>query len=91
MSLILCFHLHCSFPDGVTQTLCSYLPKMSALELLRSVYYLSVLGFFPSDPLQQLMTEDTMNQIKTTGGCPQWWNSPQMLFTCTNAMCLPLL
>lgn len=67
-------HLPCSFLDGVTQTLCSYLPKMSAFELLRSVYYLSVLGCFPSAPLQQLMNEDTINQFKTTGECPQWWN-----------------
>lgn len=61
------FHLHCSFVDGVTQALCSYLPKISTFELLRSVYYLSVLGCFPSAPLQQLMNEDTMNQFKSTG------------------------
>lgn len=65
--IIFVFHLHCSFLDGVTQALCSYLPKIPAFELLRSVYYLSVLGCFPSAPLQQLMNEDTINQLKATG------------------------
>uniref|UniRef100_H3DAK9 FAST kinase domains 2 n=1 Tax=Tetraodon nigroviridis TaxID=99883 RepID=H3DAK9_TETNG len=51
-------HQRQPFLDGVTRTLCSYLPKISTFELLRSVYYLSVLGCFPPAPLQQLMNED---------------------------------
>uniref|UniRef100_A0A674MBJ4 FAST kinase domains 2 n=1 Tax=Takifugu rubripes TaxID=31033 RepID=A0A674MBJ4_TAKRU len=54
------------FLDGVTQALCSYLPMIPTFELLRSVYYLSVLGCFPSAPLQQLMNEDSINQLKAT-------------------------
>lgn len=65
--IIFVFHLHYRFLDGVTQALCSYLPTISAFELLRSVYYLSVLGCFPSAPLQQLMNEDSVNQLKATG------------------------
>lgn len=55
------------FLDSLSQALDSYLPKMSGFELLKTVYHLSVLGHFPSAPLQQLLQSSTLEQFKTTG------------------------
>lgn len=55
------------FLDSLSRALDSYLPKMSGFELLKAVYHLSVLGHFPSAPLQQLLQSSTLEQFKTTG------------------------
>lgn len=45
----------------------SYLPKMSSFELLRAVYYMCLLGHFPSAPLERLLQSSTLEQFNTAG------------------------
>nr|XP_046238198.1 FAST kinase domain-containing protein 2, mitochondrial isoform X2 [Scatophagus argus]XP_046238199.1 FAST kinase domain-containing protein 2, mitochondrial isoform X2 [Scatophagus argus] len=59
-------HQRQRFLDSLCQVLDSYLPKMSGIELLRSVYYLCLMGHFPSGPLQQLLESSTLEQFRTT-------------------------
>ncbi|KAG7502950.1 hypothetical protein JOB18_029132 [Solea senegalensis] len=54
------------FLDGLTQVLVPYLPKMTELRLLKSVFYLCLLGHFPSEPLQQLLQPSTMECFSST-------------------------
>lgn len=55
------------FLESLCQALNSYLPKMSGFELLKVVYYLCLLGHFPSALLEQLLQANTLEQFNTTG------------------------
>ncbi|XP_039998272.1 FAST kinase domain-containing protein 2, mitochondrial [Xiphias gladius] len=59
-------HHRQQFLDSLSQVLDSYLPKMSGFMLLRSVFYLCLLGHFPSAPLEQLLQSSTMEQFNST-------------------------
>ncbi|KAM9416633.1 LOW QUALITY PROTEIN: FAST kinase domain-containing protein 2, mitochondrial [Salvelinus alpinus] len=56
------------FLVGVTHVVVSYLPKMAACELLKVVYCLSLLGHFPAAPLEQLLQQETLEEISARGG-----------------------
>lgn len=56
------------FLDSLTVALDSYLPKMSAFALLKSVYFLCLLGHFPPAPLEKLCQSATLQQL--TGSKP---------------------
>uniref|UniRef100_A0A3Q3QLP3 RAP domain-containing protein n=1 Tax=Monopterus albus TaxID=43700 RepID=A0A3Q3QLP3_MONAL len=55
------------FLDSLSQALDTYLPKMTGSELLKSVYWLCLLGHFPSAPLEQLLRSSTLDQFGSTG------------------------
>uniref|UniRef100_A0A665TFM8 FAST kinase domains 2 n=1 Tax=Echeneis naucrates TaxID=173247 RepID=A0A665TFM8_ECHNA len=52
------------FLDSLCQVLDSYLPKISAFNLLKSVYSLCLLGHFPSAPLEQLLQSSSIEQFQ---------------------------
>ncbi|XP_010891419.1 FAST kinase domain-containing protein 2, mitochondrial [Esox lucius] len=56
------------FLESMTQVVESYLPKMDAFNLLKVVYYLCLLNYFPQAPLEQLLEQDTLDQIAVQGG-----------------------
>lgn len=51
----------------MTHVVVSYLPKMAACELLKVVYCLSLLGHFPATPLEQLLQQETLEEISARG------------------------
>ncbi|XP_028256438.1 FAST kinase domain-containing protein 2, mitochondrial [Parambassis ranga] len=51
------------FLDSLSHAVHSYLPKMSAFDLLKCVYCLCLLGHFPSAPLQQLLQSSVLDQL----------------------------
>ncbi|XP_008299937.1 FAST kinase domain-containing protein 2 [Stegastes partitus] len=57
-------HQRQQFLDSLSQALSSYLPKMSGLMLLKAVYYLCLLGHFPSALLEQLLQSSTLEQLE---------------------------
>ncbi|CAJ1086924.1 FAST kinase domain-containing protein 2%2C mitochondrial isoform X1 [Xyrichtys novacula] len=59
-------HRRQQFLDSVTRVLESYLPNMSKPELLKCVYSLCQLNHFPPAPLELLLQESTLEQLKTT-------------------------
>ncbi|XP_029030408.1 FAST kinase domain-containing protein 2, mitochondrial [Betta splendens] len=59
-------HRRETFLDSVSQVLDSYLHKLSAFELLKSVYFLCLLGHFPSAPLEKLLQSSTVEQINSS-------------------------
>ncbi|KAM9327389.1 FAST kinase domain-containing protein 2, mitochondrial isoform 2-T2 [Pholidichthys leucotaenia] len=56
-------HQRQKFLDSVSHVLNCYLPKMSGFELLRAVHSLSVMGHFPSAPLEHLLQESMLEQL----------------------------
>ena len=63
-----CVSSCCSrFLDSLSRALDSYLPKMSSYELLKAVYYLCLLGHFPSAPLEKLLQSSTLELFSSTG------------------------
>lgn len=64
-----CFCSSCCprFVDCLSNVLDSYVPKMSAFELLKSAYYLCLLGRFPSAPLEKLLQSSMLEQFNSTG------------------------
>ncbi|XP_029596609.1 FAST kinase domain-containing protein 2, mitochondrial [Salmo trutta] len=56
------------FLEGMTHVVVSYLPKMAASELLKVVYFLCLLGHFPAAPLEQLLQQETLEEISARGG-----------------------
>ncbi|XP_023249136.1 FAST kinase domain-containing protein 2, mitochondrial [Seriola lalandi dorsalis] len=59
-------HHRQQFLDSVSQVLDSYLPKISGFNLLKAVFYLCLLGHFPSSSLEQLLQSSTMEQFNNT-------------------------
>nr|XP_004552728.1 FAST kinase domain-containing protein 2, mitochondrial [Maylandia zebra] len=51
------------FLDSLSQVLISYLPKISAFELLKAVYCLCLLGHFPYAPLEQLLQSSVLEKL----------------------------
>lgn len=51
----------------MTHVVVSYLPKMAASELLKVVYCLCLLGHFPAAPLEQLLQQETLEEISARG------------------------
>ncbi|KAL4609043.1 FAST kinase domain-containing protein 2, mitochondrial [Arapaima gigas] len=81
------------FLDCLTNVLESYLPKMTQLELLRSVYFLCILGHFPLAPLEKLLSEETLHELLSKDGA-QRTGIEQMLHLvglCLHVDCPPLL
>uniref|UniRef100_A0A3Q1ILS6 RAP domain-containing protein n=2 Tax=Anabas testudineus TaxID=64144 RepID=A0A3Q1ILS6_ANATE len=60
-------HHQQQFVDCLSNVLDSYVPKMSAFELLKSAYYLCLLGRFPSAPLEKLLQSSMLEQFNSTG------------------------
>lgn len=58
------------FLDSLSQVLDSYLPKIPGFKLLKSVFYLCLLGHFPSAPLEQLLQSSTIEQFNNTRKTP---------------------
>ncbi|CAN9498424.1 unnamed protein product [Ophioblennius macclurei] len=56
-------HRRQPFLDSLSHALHSYLPKMSAFALLKSVYFFCLLGHFPSAPLENLQQSATLQQL----------------------------
>ncbi|KPP70939.1 FAST kinase domain-containing protein 2-like [Scleropages formosus] len=56
------------FLDSMTNLLESYLPKMTPLEILKCVYFLCVLGHFPSAPFEKLLSEETLHEFLSKDG-----------------------
>lgn len=75
------------FLESLCQALNSYLPKMSGFELLKVVYYLCLLGHFPSALLEQLLQANTLEQFNTTA--PKFLHSQVKMFQTVN-ICLRL-
>lgn len=51
------------FLDSLSRVLISYLPKISAFELLKAVYCLCLLGHFPYAPLEQLLQSSVLEKL----------------------------
>lgn len=51
------------FLDSLSHVLSSYLPKISAFELLKAVYFLCLLGHFPYAPLEQLLQSSVLEKL----------------------------
>ncbi|KAJ1186714.1 hypothetical protein NDU88_003495 [Pleurodeles waltl] len=51
------------FLDALNTTLELYLSRIPAVELLRVVYSFCVMGYFPQTPLDQLLQEETLNEL----------------------------
>lgn len=63
-----CVSPRCSrFLESLSRVLDSYLPKMSGYDLLKTVYYLCLLGHLPSAPLEKLLQSSTMESFSNTG------------------------
>lgn len=75
------------FLDSLSQALDSYLPKMSAFELLKVAYHLCMLGHFPSAPLEQLLQSSTLEKFNSTA--PRFVPSQERMFKTVNS-CLRL-
>ncbi|XP_068446418.1 FAST kinase domain-containing protein 2, mitochondrial isoform X2 [Clinocottus analis] len=75
------------FLEGLTQVLDSYLPKMSGFELLKAVYYLCLLGHFPSAPLEHLLESRTLEKFTMTA--PKYLPNQERMFQTVN-LCLGL-
>ncbi|KAJ8004204.1 hypothetical protein DPEC_G00156360 [Dallia pectoralis] len=56
------------FLECMTHVAESYLPKMDVFNLLKVVYYLCQLNYFPPALLQQLLQQETLDQIANQGG-----------------------
>ncbi|XP_012712710.2 FAST kinase domain-containing protein 2, mitochondrial [Fundulus heteroclitus] len=59
-------HKRQQFLDSLSHALISYLPKMSALELLKAVSWLCLLNHFPAPILEQLLSVNTLEQLAST-------------------------
>lgn len=75
------------FLDSLSQALDTYLPKMTGSELLKSVYWLCLLGHFPSAPLEQLLRSSTLDQFGSTA--PKLLQNQEKMFQ-TVDLCLRL-
>ncbi|TNN51474.1 FAST kinase domain-containing protein 2, mitochondrial [Liparis tanakae] len=75
------------FLESLSQALDSYLPKMSGFELLKAVYYLSLLGHFPSAPLEQLLQTSTLEKFNSTP--PRFLPNQERMFQTVN-LCVGL-
>ncbi|XP_054628586.1 FAST kinase domain-containing protein 2, mitochondrial isoform X2 [Dunckerocampus dactyliophorus] len=53
------------FLQSVSQAVDAYLPKMSAYDLLKTCYYLCLLGHFPSAPLEKLLQGSTLEVLRS--------------------------
>nr|XP_057907481.1 FAST kinase domain-containing protein 2, mitochondrial isoform X2 [Doryrhamphus excisus] len=54
-----------AFLQSISQALDSYLAKMSAYDLLKTCYYLCLLGHFPSAPLEKLLQGSTLEVLRS--------------------------
>lgn len=57
-------HRRQPFLDSLSHALSSYLPKIPAFMLLKAVYFLCLLGHFPSALLEQLLQSSTLEQLE---------------------------
>lgn len=80
-------HHRQQFLDSLSRALDSYLPKMSSYELLKAVYYLCLLGHFPSAPLEKLLQSSTLELFSSTA--PKFLQSQERMFQ-TVHLCLSL-
>ncbi|XP_044043972.1 FAST kinase domain-containing protein 2, mitochondrial [Siniperca chuatsi] len=80
-------HQRQQFLDSLCRALDSYLPKMSGFELLKAVYYLCLLGHFPSALLEQLLQSRTLEQFNITA--PKFLHGQERMFQTVN-LCLRL-
>ncbi|XP_037326364.2 FAST kinase domain-containing protein 2, mitochondrial [Pungitius pungitius] len=80
-------HQRQQFLESLSQALGSYLPKMSAFELLKVVYHLCLLGHFPSAPLEQLLQSSTLEKFHAT--VPRFLPNQERMFQTVN-FCLRL-
>uniref|UniRef100_UPI0037E97E89 FAST kinase domain-containing protein 2, mitochondrial n=1 Tax=Semicossyphus pulcher TaxID=241346 RepID=UPI0037E97E89 len=80
-------HQRQQFLDSVSRILDSYLPNISRVELLKSVYNLCLLGHFPSAPLEQLLQSSTLEHLKTTS--PKFLPKQEKMFQMVD-LCLRL-
>ncbi|XP_061916627.1 FAST kinase domain-containing protein 2, mitochondrial [Entelurus aequoreus] len=55
------------FLQSISQALECYLPKMSAFELLKTCYYFCLLGHFPPAPLEKLLQDSTLEDLRSQG------------------------
>ncbi|XP_061841089.1 FAST kinase domain-containing protein 2, mitochondrial isoform X2 [Nerophis lumbriciformis] len=55
------------FLQSISQALESYLPKMSAFELLKTCYYFCILGHFPPALLEKLLQDSTLEGLRSQG------------------------
>nr|XP_020447641.1 FAST kinase domain-containing protein 2, mitochondrial isoform X2 [Monopterus albus] len=74
------------FLDSLSQALDTYLPKMTGSELLKSVYWLCLLGHFPSAPLEQLLRSSTLDQFGSTGDPVSFKSPPPWLLESLHSM-----
>ncbi|KAJ8255187.1 hypothetical protein GJAV_G00202010 [Gymnothorax javanicus] len=55
------------FLERMTSVLESYLPKMTSTDLLRGVYSLCILGYFPRAPFEGLLRRETLEELTKDG------------------------
>ncbi|KAM7365316.1 hypothetical protein PAMP_016258 [Pampus punctatissimus] len=80
-------HHRQQFLDSLSQALNSYLPNMSSYELLKALYYMCLLGHFPSAPLEKLLQSSTLELLSTTA--PKFLPRQERMFQ-TLHLCLRL-
>ncbi|KAG7240999.1 hypothetical protein INR49_026029 [Caranx melampygus] len=80
-------HHRQQFLDSLSEVLDSYLPKIPGLNLLKSVFYLCLLGHFPSAPLEQLLQSSTIEQFNNSP--PKFRQQRERMFQ-TVDLCLRL-
>ncbi|KAK5874995.1 hypothetical protein CesoFtcFv8_027531 [Champsocephalus esox] len=80
-------HRRQQFLDCLIPALVSYLPKMSSFELLKVVYHLCLLGYFPSALLEPLLQSSTLEKFKSTD--PKYLVNQERMFQTVN-LCLHL-
>uniref|UniRef100_A0A3B3S4U4 RAP domain-containing protein n=1 Tax=Paramormyrops kingsleyae TaxID=1676925 RepID=A0A3B3S4U4_9TELE len=71
-------HHRREFLDSVTSLLESYLPRMTRVELLKAVFFLCILGHFPSTPLEKLLHEDALSELVSGDGDHLWANRQKL-------------
>ncbi|KAM8872303.1 FAST kinase domain-containing protein 2, mitochondrial [Synchiropus picturatus] len=75
------------FLESLDEALEDYLPKMSAFELLKTVYCFCLLGHFPHGPLKKLLQDGTLEMLESSDPKFLMWHQKMMQ---TISSCLTL-